>query len=291
MEDINNIKSIVGVDVGGTKIDAGRILNDKIVVRGKVDTESHLPENEIFNNIISAIEKVIDQSTYAIGIGVPGFVDIEKGIVRKVTNIPSWKNVELKKKLENYFKLPVLVNNDANCFAIGEKFYGKGKNFRSFVGITLGTGLGSGIIIDNKLFTGSHNGSGEFGSIPYLDENYEFYCSSSYFQKVFKSNGQDIYYAASEGDEIARNIINDFGIHIGNVIKTIMLSVDPEAVIIGGSIAGSFRYFQESMWQTIRTFPSKDVLNHFVVETSELESAVLGAGALCLQYLPELQHA
>jgi len=284
MDNLNLEKSIIGVDVGGTKIDAGRIFNGKIAARQNTNTEAHLSEDEVIKNIIRAVEKVVDRSVSSIGVGVPGFVDIENGIVRSVTNIPSWKNVQLKHKLEEYFHLPVFVNNDANCFAIGEKYFGKGKPFKSFVGITLGTGLGSGIILSDKLFTGSNNGSGEFGSIPYLDQNYEYYCSSSYFTKIFKSSGKDIYNTALAKDEVSQNILHDFGVHIGNVIKAIMLTVDPEAVIIGGSIAESFSFFKESMWQVVRTFPNKEVVKRFVIEKSELESAVLGAAALTYQY-------
>ncbi len=283
--DINNsFKSIVGVDVGGTKIEAGRIVDNQIVTKHKVDTEAHLSQPEVISNICKAIEKVIDHTTYSIGVGVPGFVDIENGIVRAVTNIPSWKNVPLQQELEEYFSIPVNINNDANCFAIGEKYYGKAKNFKSFVGITLGTGLGSGVIINDKLFTGSHNGSGEFGSIPYLGSNYEYYCSSSFFQNVYKTTGAEVYGKALQNDTYALNIMSEFGKHIGNTVKTIMLSVDPEAVVIGGSIAGSFDLFKESMWETIKTFPNKEVVESFRVEKSELESAILGAAALTFQY-------
>lgn len=278
-------KSLVGVDVGGTKIDAGRIHNNKIVERSTIDTQAHLPEKDVVANIIRAIENVIEQDTYSIGIGVPGFVDIEKGIVRGVNNIPSWKNVELKKQLEEYFNIPVLVNNDANCFAIGEKYYGKGTGYKDFVGITLGTGLGSGIVLNGKLFTGSNYGSGEFGCIPYLDNNYEYYCSSSFFTNIHSTTGKDIYKRVLSNDDDAKNIMVNFGEHIGNAIKTIMYSFDPQAIIIGGSIAGSFDLFKDSMWNVINTFHDKSVVEKLIIEKSELESAILGAAGLTYQYL------
>src|SRR6202000_2139089 len=119
---------------------------------------------EVLDDITGVIDKLLekDKDISAIGIGVPSVVDVEEGIVYDVQYIPSWKEVPLKKFLEARYKKPVFVNNDANCFAVGEYHFGKGKGVSCMVGLTIGTGLGGGIIINNKLFAGYNCGAGEF---------------------------------------------------------------------------------------------------------------------------------
>jgi glucokinase len=114
--------------------------------------------------IFQLIDPLINKNIKAIGIGVPSVVDIENGIVYDVQNITSWKEVALKKLMEEEFQIPVLINNDANCFALGEKYFGKGQNLHSMIGLTIGTGLGAGIIINDKLYAGVNCGDGEFGN-------------------------------------------------------------------------------------------------------------------------------
>src|SRR5690606_10392508 len=115
-----------------------------------------------------------------IGIGIPGLVDSSNGIALGLANIPSFQHVELKKFLTGRFSKPVFVNNDANCFAIGVHKYGVGKSFKSLVGITLGTGVGGGIVINGQLYSGLFSAAGEWCSAPYLDHNFEYYCSGKF---------------------------------------------------------------------------------------------------------------
>src|SRR5690606_24955530 len=112
---------------------------------------------------------------------VPSVVDVDKGIVYDVQNIPSWKEVPLKAIMEERYGVPVQVNNDANCFALGEKYFGQGRDSKAFIGLTLGTGLGAGIILNDKLYAGPNCGAGEFGMVPYLDYHYEYYASGQFF--------------------------------------------------------------------------------------------------------------
>ena len=118
-----------------------------------------------------------------IGIGVPTIVDAQAGIVYDATNIASWKEVPLKALLEERFHVPVAVENDCNCFALGESRFGAGRNYTDMVGVTIGTGIGSGIIIDRKLYGGLYRGAGEIGTLPYRDTDFEHYCSSFFFKK------------------------------------------------------------------------------------------------------------
>src|SRR5262249_7677354 len=154
----------------------------------------------VLQEIIGGIQAVFDTEVAAIGIGVPSVVDVEKGIVYAVQNIPSWKEVHLKERIEKQFHVPVHVNNDANCFALGECHFGKGRNFRDIVGMVLGTGLGAGIIIDRRLYNGTNCGAGEIGTIPYKGEMIESYASGQFFTRMLGTRGEIVFERANAAD-------------------------------------------------------------------------------------------
>jgi len=273
-------QSIVGVDVGGTKISIGRIVEGNIVAETSFPTHAHRGEDEIIQDIIRGIEKVIEPNTIAIGIGSPGLVDEELGMVYDVSNIPSWKEVRLRDKIEAHFNRIVQISNDANCFVMGEKIFGKGKKYRNFVGITLGTGVGGGIIIDHKLYPGTLM-AGEFCGIPYLDKNYDFYCGSKFFTEKHGITGFEASQRILSGDGSAQQIFDEYGEHLGNLFKTIILILNPEAIIIGGSIAKSYALFENSLKSSLNDFALNRVIDRLNIEVSEIDSiAVIGAAAL-----------
>ncbi len=272
---------IIGVDLGGTKVSIGKIESQRVTEHVSANITTKGEVGQIMSEIIAGIEKVFDPGIAGIGIGVPSIVDVEKGIVYNVQNIPSWKEVHVKKTLEERFQRPVYVNNDANCFAVGEKYFGKGQKFRNLVGVTLGTGLGTGIIIDNRLYCGLNCGAGEFGSISYRDRIIEYYCSGQFFENVHGVKGHLVYEKARQGDAGALEIFDEFGTHLGEAMKTILFAVDPEAIIIGGSVCRSYPFFEKAMWKKIETFPYWKTIDNLVIATSDHEHiAVLGAAAL-----------
>lgn len=274
--------SIVGIDLGGTQIRGGCIKDNKLpgVLSGKVPAEG--TEEEVLQVLFHLTDRLVNDDVKAIGIGVPSVVDVEKGIVYDVQNIPSWKEVALKKQMEDHYHIPVFVNNDANCFALGEKHFGQGINVPSFVGLTIGTGLGAGIIIHDKLYNGTHCGAGEFGMVDYLDQYYEYYASGQFFKNCYQTDGKEIFTRAQAGDKTALQILNEFGTHLGNAVKMILYTFDPQTIIVGGSIKEAYPYFQESMWERIITFAYPNSLKDFSIKISDLQhSGVLGAAALC----------
>ena len=190
----------IGVDLGGTNIRAGLIDNNSIVSMKSSLLNNQDNLDSTLEQIKSIIRSVHNACITGIGIGVPSVVDIYKGIVYDVVNIPSWKEVPLKEILEKEFNVPVFVNNDSNCFALGEKYFGFGRNHKSFVGITIGTGIGSGIFIDNKLYNGPNCGAGEIGYLPYLDHDLEYYCSSNFFKMEHQTDGYQAYLDAKKND-------------------------------------------------------------------------------------------
>lgn len=272
---------IIGIDLGATNI-RGAIITDKSISKiTSMRIQTKGTEEQVLEDVYSMINAIIDDEVKAIGIGVPSVVDVKKGIVYDVIHIPSWKEVHLKELLESRYHIPVFVNNDANCFALGEHYFGKGQGVDDMVGLTIGTGLGAGIIIHNQLYAGKNCGAGEFGMVDYLDYNYEYYCSGSFFQNIHGLSGEEVYKKAKNGDVHALALYNEFGIHLGNAIKMIMYTYDPELIILGGSVQWAFEFFENAMWKRIQTFGYSKSIERLQIKTSVLENGgILGAAAL-----------
>ena len=272
----------IGVDLGGTNIRAGIREGDSILKREHITlVEKHSLESTLAQ-LLGLIRPLVIPGITGIGIAVPSIVDSANGIVFNVVNIPSWQRVELRSILEKEFNLPARVENDANCFALGESLYGKAKGYNHVVGITLGTGVGSGVIVNNKIYSGQNGGAGEIGYLFYRDRDYEFYGGSFFFEEIHKTTAFSAFQKARAGDARALSIWNEYGVHIGNLIKSVVYAYDPEAIVFGGSIANAFSLFEPSMKQTISTqfhFPgSMKKLNILQSENENIN--LLGASSL-----------
>lgn len=277
-------QAIIGVDLGGTKIHAARIRNGKVEATVRQTISATAGEAQVLDEIFQAIDRVKDGNLAAIGIGVPGLVDLQEGRVLDVVNIPSWKNVPLKSKLETLFRVPAFVNNDANCFALGEKYFGHGRQVNALVGLTIGTGLGAGIVINGKLYCGLQCGAGEFGMLPYLQHNYEYYCSGQFFRQVHGLDGQEVFERAAKNDARALQIFEAFGHHLGMALTAIFYALAPEMIVLGGSISRAFPYFEKSMRQTLQKVAYQNTLRQMQIAVShDANIPALGAAALALQ--------
>ena len=272
----------IGIDLGGTNIKAALVEKGQLVK--KLSTACPASESEVIviETLCGLITELINKQVTGIGAGIPSVLDREKGIVYNAANIPSWQEVHLKEILENRFQVKVMLNNDSNCFALGVSTCGEGKAFADMVGITLGTGVGAGVIVNHKLYNGKNTGVGEIGSLPYLDSDYEHYCSSTFFPKFFGKSGKELSELAIENNIMALQAWDEFGKHMGNLIKATMYCYDPEAIFLGGSIAKAFDYFKDSMWKCIQEFPYPASTAQLKVQPSTLEdAALLGAAMLC----------
>ena len=277
------MENIIGIALGGTTIKGGRIEDGRIVCKTSSDTQAPLGGDVTMSVLKSVISELITEETKAVGIGVPSVVDREEGIVYNVQNIAGWDEVHMKAALEAEFNIPIYIDNDANCFAYGEKIFGKGKEISNFVGITLGTGLGSGIIQRGRLLADANCGSGEFGEIPYMGTKLEDYCGSRFFTEIIGTNGHDLSLKARSGDTEAIEGFNRYGQHLAYLIKLIVLVLDPEAVIFGGSIAKSFDLFEGAIRANLTDFPYPKSMEKLKIMASEQKDCgILGAGALCI---------
>lgn len=273
----------IGVDLGGTNMRAGRVENDCLVAQASERTpKSPKDTAETIDLLERVIRSVWTPEVSAIGIGVPGLVDRQDGIVYNLVNIPHWDVVPLREILEARFGTRVVIDNDANCFALGERVFGVGRQYENFVGLTLGTGLGGGIIQQGRLLADSNCGSGEFGMMPYRDNILEYYCSGSYFMNIWGVDGKTMYGRALEGDAEALEAYRQLGGHIAAAVKIVMLAVDPEMIVFGGSVAAAHALFEESLWENLRDFAYPNSVKRLRIFFSEMENpAILGAASLC----------
>lgn len=273
----------IGIDFGGTNIRIGVVDKGIIIKKISESCRADKSEKEVLDHLISMIHQVFDSSITSIGIGVPSVVDVKKGIVYNVNNIPSWKEVHLKEILEKEFQIPVSVNNDCNCFALGELSAGEGAEFEDIVCVALGTGVGAGIIFNNKLCNGANTGAGEVGELLYLQHNYEYYCSSHFFVREHHITGKEAYEKACQKDEKALQIWDEFGSHVGNLMKAILFAYDPQAIILGGSISKSFEFFSPKMYETLSSFPYPETVAKLKIACSKKDDiAILGAANLII---------
>ncbi|WP_111709784.1 ROK family protein [Lutibacter citreus] len=271
----------IGVDLGGTNVRCGVVYNGELTKLKSTSLVNKSYEKSVLNQIISLIKENFDEAIKGIGIGVPSVVDPEKGIVYDTVNIPSWKEVYLKDELEKVFNVPVVVNNDANCFALGEKYFGKAKDYKNIVGITLGTGVGAGLVINNKLYNGNNCGAGEIGMVPFKDSDYEQYCSGMYFKEIQKISAIELYKLAKEGDPKALNMFHEFGDNMSSLIKSVIYTYDPEIIVLGGSVSNAYPFFQQNMYDGLSDFGFPKSVEKVIIVVSELENAgVLGAAML-----------
>ena len=271
----------IGVDLGGTKIRTALVQNGLVLADSLQGVYAQESEDIILGQIANGIRTVWDEHVAGIGIGVPSIVDPSSGTVYDVQNIPSWKEVELKVHMETIFDIRVEVNNDANCFALGEKWFGKGQRNTDLIGLVIGTGIAGGIIIDDRLYAGEKCGAGEFGMLPYKDHNFEYYCSGQFFTRESGVPGEELAKMARQGDEKAIAVYDQFGHHLGKMIQAILYALAPSKIILGGSISKSFDLYQESLYLALEDFAYRKILNSLNIETSEHpDIAVLGAAGL-----------
>lgn len=273
----------IGIDLGGTNMRVGQVEGNVLVRKETIPCPAKASRNDVILQLEELIDRVMCKEVTGIGIGVPSVVDVERGIVYNVANIPSWEEVPLKQLLEERFSVPVYINNDSNCFTLGEKRYGEGVQYRNMVGITIGTGIGAGIIINDKLYGGWNTGAGEIGSLPYLEYNFEHYCSSGFFSQYYGITGKEAATRAMRNDEDALEIWKIFGCHMGELMKAVLFAYDPEAIILGGGISSAFNFYEKTMWKTMYTFPYPETVKRIKMAVSNNgDIALLGASALVL---------
>lgn len=275
---------LIGIDMNTTNVRIARIKDNKVkkYLTEKIKAKDN--KEALINQIGSLIERVITPEVSGIGMGVPSVVDTEKGIVYDVQNIPSWEKVHLKSIYEEKFELPVFINNDANCCALGEKYSGRVEDYDSIAVVTIGSGMGAGIIMNGMLFEGPHCGIGEVGMLPYRESVIEHYCSEIFFNRRENITGKEALRLASEGNIQIKALFDEFGVHMGMAIEAVIFSYDPEIIILGGVLSKGFKYFKNNMHHSLESFAFQRSLSDLEITVTEDDYVGLkGAAALVLE--------
>ena len=271
------------MDLGGTQVRVGKVRAGALERSSASPISNHEEADVVSGELYRAIDGVFDSEVTGIGCGVPSVVDVDRGVVYNVENIPSWVEVPLKEELERRYGVPAYVNNDANAFAVGELYFGAGQGRRNLVGLTIGTGLGAGVVVDGRLYSGANCGAGEIGAIPYRDHTIEHYCSGAFFQREAGRRGEDVHRLAEAGDPRAIALFEEFGWELGHALLVILYAYDPELIVLGGSISRAMPLFERAMRERLKSYSWPHALERLQIAGSAVENgAVLGAAALYL---------
>jgi len=282
------MKYCFGVDIGGTTVKMGLFQTDSVLVdKWEIPTRKELAEDVILSDIAYAIQERLIQyqvqkdDVVGIGVGVPAAVTGE-GFVKQVANL-GWKEKDVKKELEELTGIEVKVANDANIAALGEMWKGGGEGYKSLVMVTLGTGVGGGIILNGQILTGTNGGGGEIGHI-LANRNeteccgcgkkgcLEQYASATGIARLAKNilaentrdtilNKEDVsaktvFDAVKAGDEVAIEVAEQFGAYLGYALADLGAVLDPEIFVIGGGVskAGEILFTYVKKYYEERTF-------------------------------------
>ena len=270
-------KYVVGVDVGGTNIKLGVVDPlGQVIVRNSFATK---PFASSRMKLISALAREIEASIIkaglkrsqiaGVGIGLPGLIDYEKGIVRFLPNIPGWRAVPLKSILQKRVKLPVFVDNDVKIITLAEFKFGAGRGARDLVCLTLGTGVGAGLVLNGQLYRGEDNAAGELGHMPLNEHGPKCNCGGyGCFEKYVGNRAlfalasrvmgkpgmttEKMFELAQKGNKKALLFWKKAAEHIGNGLVGIVNLLNPRLIIIGGGVSNNEKFLFKTIKDTIR---------------------------------------
>ena len=281
----------IGIDVGGTNVKIALVdKSGKIIYSNSVPTYAKMGYEYTVNNIKQAIKDLMKETNTTakdidgIGFDFPGQVDYKTGVVKLAPNIPGWVNVPIAQMIEEEFHIPTRIDNDVRCAALGEMKFGAGQGCENFVCITVGTGIGSGLVVNGQLVRGASNAAGEIGhiklqmkdglicgcgdtgcleayasgpSIVAMAQDYIKGGKSTKFREMAAAEGGEITpymvaKAAEAGDPVAKRIFAIVGEYIGIGMTSVINLLNPEKVIIGGGVAEAGDLLLDPIRKTIK---------------------------------------
>ena len=306
---------VIGVDLGGTNLRTAILSPDgDILERRKEATHAANGWSSVVARLIDNIKRQRDIAAQkglevcAVGVGAPGVIQADKGIVVKSPNFPDWNNLPLRDHLEKALDIPVYLENDANAAALGEQWRGAGQGIRSMILLTLGTGVGGGIILDNKVWHGADGMAGEIGHMTLIPQGrpctcgntgcLEMYASArgivqSYLEALGKSadslkqiTSEQVYEAARTGNKIAVQVMNDMGRMLGIGIAGLINIFNMERVVIGGGVKDAWPLFIDATREEVmrRAFEIPARRAEILPSLLGDDAGMVGAAAVALEF-------
>ncbi|WP_459502160.1 ROK family protein [Bacillus sp. C1] len=262
------MKKYIAFDIGGTQIKYGIVSEVGTLLEHKtVFTESHLGGEQIVQKLICLSQELMDQqSIFGIGISTAGIVDIHKGMVTGgVDHIPRYAKIPIVDRLQTKLKVPVSIENDVNCAALGEKWSGIGKKKRNFIMLTIGTGIGGAIVINEQLYRGHSFSAGEWGNIVVEGKRFEEIASISGLISLVQRykgdgnwNGQTIFELYDKKDKEIVKAVEIFLKHLAIGISNLAYIFNPQTIIIGGGITARGTKFLGEVKEGVREYLQAD---------------------------------
>lgn len=319
MGDCMSKSYIFAIDLGGTTTKLAILnKNGNFVDKWEIKTDLEHNGKNIVQHIVQAFTKKCSEhhisfdQVLGVGMGAPGPV-INGGVISKAVNI-GWENYPLKEKLEEAFSLKAFVENDANCAALGEMWLGAGKGLKNIVAITLGTGVGGGVIINGDIVGGISGGAGEIGHMTVkLDDGAPCNCGkkgcletiasatgvvrlalkkletttqSTPLKTIYQENNgitaKDVFDLAAKGDALSLEIVEEVAYYLGYGIGILCTILNPEAVIIGGGVSKAGKTLTEPLQNYVKQFAFPPSIDDTSIRLAKLgnDAGVIGAGWL-----------
>lgn len=296
---------LVAIDLGGTNLkiallDAGY----RIISRRAMDTKRFVKRHELISAIVSSVNMIIEdnrlskKSILGIGLGLPGPIDAERGLVHFFPNIPGWKEVRLQAILKSSLRLPVFIDNDANLAALAEYKLGAARGAMNAVCVTLGTGVGGGLIFGGKLYRGSTFAAGELGHMP-INENGPrcncggIACIEAYIgnlrimrqaRGLFKRGItlEELSLLAKKKNKKALKVWGVAGKRLGVALSGAVNLLNPDVIVIGGGVADAGRALFDRVAETVRTQAMSVQAKHVRIVKAKLgkDAGLFGAAIL-----------
>lgn len=302
---------VFAVDLGGTHLRVALVDDTgKILKQLKQETPKGDSANCIINALANAADEWSDekQRVVATSIMVPGAVDSDKAVVLQAPNLPSLVNFKLKAALEQRLGWPVFLENDANAAAVGEMWLGAARGCRDVMSVTLGTGVGGGVILDGELWRGSHGSAGEIGHTtvdPFSGLKckcgntgcLELFASATAIVRMTRESlsffpgtrltsddltAEQVYQAGRDGDELALNVFNRFGMYLGIGLANIINLIDPQIIVITGGAANGWELFASEMYRQVEERAFRTTAQQVKIARAECgdNAGLLGAARL-----------
>lgn len=310
--------AVIGVDLGGTNVRSGLLTPDgEVLDRCKESTRASEGWELVVGRLIGQIQGVREFAARkglritAVGVGAPGVILADQGIVVKSPNFPDWNNLPLRKMLQEALSLPVVIENDANAAALGEQWRGAGRDIASMILLTLGTGVGGGIILNGEIWHGADGMAGEIGHMTLVPDGrpcscgnrgcLEMYASSrgilrSYEERCQLETGaaklltsEEVYQAARSGDAVATGVMKDMGRMLGIGLANLINIFNPERIVIGGGVKDAWPLFIDAAQEEIahRAFEVPAKRSSIVPSLLGDDAGVTGAAAVALRLIKQ----
>jgi len=295
----------VGIDLGATRIKMALVdRKGRVSHRREVDTPFNAKKSQIIDSLVGNIVYILKTSSTnkkdvaGVGIGVPGPVDSKRGFVRYFPNIKGWNNVPLKAILQRRLGLKVVLDNDVNAMTLAEYAFGAGRGAVNLICITLGTGVGGGIIIDGKLYRGSTMCAGEIGHVPINEKGPRCNCRGMACLERYVGNRyvlgrarrilgkgitlERIDELAKEGNKKALGIWKDVGNKLGVALTGAVNLLNPDMIIVGGGVSKAGELILTPMRKTLKARAMKDQAAHVKIVRATLggNAGIIGASLL-----------